>query len=270
VNCPICGETNVQFLFSKGGWGIYRCEYCTSQFVNPIPSDGELVKYYGDYYSAARLKELLDPKYGRLSFPRQWGIIRSLIRKPVAKILDYGCGGGHFLDRVSPNWIRYGIELSDKARVVAEQKGIHTYKMLEDCKHNEWFDVITMFAVIEHLPNPSEIVKELAESLKVGGLFVVMTVDVGSIRAKVSGEKWAMYAPPGHLSFFTAYSLDYLMFSLGFNKVKHLYTDGGTIQMPVKPLNLMLRVGLEVLHRIPALNEFPLFDCYYGYYRKEL
>jgi hypothetical protein len=35
------------------------------------------------------------------------------------------------------------------------------------------------------------------------------------------------------------------------------------------PLNLSLRVGLEIYFRLPVVNRLPLFDTYYGYYRKE-
>jgi SAM-dependent methyltransferase len=261
------------FSIEYGGknWGICICESCSVQSVFPVPSDDELRKLYKSHYTGnpARLKELLNPKYGRLSFPRQWGIIQRLANKKEGKILDFGCGGGHFLDRVSKSWNKFGIDISDEARAIAEQKGITTFNSIENMEHWEgWFDVITMFATIEHLPRPRETVSELSKLLKIGGLFVIMTGDVGSIKAILQGDKWKMYAPPGHLHFFTARSLDSLMEGLGFNKVKSLYTDGGMTRIPFMPLNLLLRIGLEVCFRAPVLKKVPLFDTYYGYYRK--
>jgi SAM-dependent methyltransferase len=236
-----------------------------------MPSDDELREMYAKYYTRdkARLNDLLNAKYGRLSFPRQWGIIKRLSHQREGRILDFGCAGGHFLSRVSKRWTRYGVDISNEARAIAEQKGIRTFKSVADIEHwGNWFDVITMFATIEHLPRPKETVAELSKLLKPGGLFVVMTGDAGSIKAILQGEKWKMYAPPGHLHFFTARSLDCLMKSLGFRKVKHLYTDGGMTRIPFMPLNLLMRACLEVSFRLPVANRVPLFDTYYGYYQK--
>jgi SAM-dependent methyltransferase len=124
-----------------------------------------------------------------------------------------------------------------------------------------------MFATIEHLPNPKEVVKELTRVLKRDGLFVIMTGDVRSVKAKIKGKKWHMYSPPGHLYFFCAQSLDFLMGSLGFRKVKILYTDGGMTQIPFRPLNMALRAGLMFSERMPVLQSLPLFDHNYSYYR---
>ena len=271
ISCPICNNTVLDHLFTIDKWYILRCYKCTSQFVHPMPSDSEIKEYYSRYYSGndTHLKDLLNPKYGRLSFPRQWGIIERLVKKRDGNILDFGCGGGHFLDRVSKNWQRYGVDLSDEARAISLQKNIFTYNTIEPYQHwGEYFDVITMFATIEHLPRPSETVEQLSKLLKVGGIMVVMTGDVDSLWAYYKKHYWAMYAPPGHLHFFTAQSLDYLMESSGFKKIKHIYTDGGMITLPTKPLNYSFRALLETWHRIPKVKELPIFDTYYGYYKK--
>ncbi len=276
VVCSICDSHNAKLALQiqRDGkqWDIYRCGYCLTQFVYPVPSKDELKRVYDKYYGgySIGLEDLLNPNYGRLSFPRQWGVIRGLVKKKEGKILDFGCGGGHFLDRVSGKWDKYGVDISQAAREVARAKGIIALESLEGLRQSEsYFDGIVMFATIEHLSNPKEVVIQLSRLLKVGGLFVVMTGDVGSVKAKLQGKYWHLYTPPGHLYFFTAHSVDWLMSSLGFKKIKHLYTDGGVTRIPFMPLNLVLRVGLEIYHRIPLLNTLPLFDTYYAYYRKE-
>lgn len=276
VVCPICDSRGTRLSLQlerlSKKWNIYGCGDCLTEFVYPIPPDEELEQMYNWFYTEnlLRFRELLNPNYGRLSFPRQWGIIKSLVKKRGGKILDFGCGGGHFLSRVSSDWQKYGVDISGEARVVAKKKGVITFEALDDLREfTNFFDVIVMFATIEHLPNPKEVVRQLSKLLKVGGLFVVMTGDVRSVKAISQGRQWHLYTPPGHLFFFSAHSVDWLMGHLGFRKVKHLYTDGGVTQIPFMPLNMMLRVGIEVYHRIPVLNRLPLFDTYYGYYRKE-
>jgi len=276
MECHICGGNDIGFVLRinryGGDWDIYKCNGCFTQFLHPIPSEDELQSLYDEIYrkEAHRVKRLLNPNYGVLSFPRQWGIIKNIVKKREAKILDYGCSGGHFLSRVSGNWDKYGIELSEPARDIAISKGIKVAPTLEDGKFPDgYFDVVVMFAVIEHLPNPRDVVSQITKVLKVGGLFVIATGDIGSIKAKLQGEHWHLYRPPGHIYYFTKNSLDYLIESYGYRKVKHLYTDGGATQIPFMPFNMILRAGLEIYHRIPVLNKLPLLDAYYGYYRKE-
>ncbi len=276
MTCSICGSPNVSFALRiqlhSEQWVIYKCGSCGTQAVRPIPSEEELNELYDKFYGDGDvgMEWLSNPNYGVLSFPRQWGIIKSLTKKREGKILDYGCGGGHFLSRVSSSWEKTGVEISEVARSVARQKGVEVFESLEGLKNYEnYFDVIVMFATIEHLPNPREVVSQLSRCLRAGGLFAVMTGDVGSLKARLQGEHWNLYPQPGHLYFFTAHSVDYLMKSHGFKKIKHLYTDGGVTQIPFKPLNLAFRAGLEVYHRIPVLNKLPVFDTYYGYYMKK-
>ena len=275
--CPICNHLTPRLAFQKDRlgkqWDIYDCGYCRTEFVYPVPSSEELNNLYAEHYSESSEEHarLMNPNYGRLSFPRQWGIIKKLVGQDKGAILDYGCGGGHFLSRVSDGWLKYGVEISENARVVAQKKGICVVADIDSLVElHDYFDVIVMFATIEHLPNPKEVVKRLSGLLKIGGLFVVMTGDARSVKALVQNRNWHLYTPPGHLHFFSAYTVDYLMESLSYGKIKHLYTDGGVTQIPFKPLNLALRVGIEAYHRIPVVNTLPLFDTYYGYYRKEL
>jgi SAM-dependent methyltransferase len=254
---------------------IYECENCSSRFIYPIPSRKELQIIYDKYYNesnshAGKYTDTLHNRsYGRLTFRRQWQIISRLVHRKGGKILDYGCGGGHFLDNINHRWQKFGIELSDDAREVATEKGIKTFASLEQAAFSsEFFDVVIMFATIEHLPNPRDVVKKLSHILKTGGLFVIMTGDTTSLKARKRAEKWHMYRQPEHTCFFSTRSLDLLMDSLGFKKIKSLYTDGGMTQISFWPLNIALRLSLMIYETIPVLNSLPLFDHYYGYYQK--
>jgi SAM-dependent methyltransferase len=281
MRCPLCNsnrtQTALDVLTELGDIrSIYECGDCYSRFVDPIPSQKELQDIYDRYYIEANncaskyASTLQNRSYGRLTFRRQWQIISGLVHKREGRILDYGCGGGHFLDNVNSRWQRFGIELSEDARKVATQKGIRTFATLEEAAFLDGvFDVVVMFATIEHLPDPIEVVKELSRVLKSDGLFVIMTGDVTSLKARKKAEKWHMYLQPEHIYFFSAHFLDHLMDSLGFKKVKTLCTDGGMTQIPFRPFNIALRISLMLCETIPMLNSLPLFDHYYGYYQKK-
>ncbi len=278
MKCPICTsqkcKTCLKLESPLGGlWDIYECRTCASQFIHPIPSPEELNQFYNQLYrgsSSERTKALINSAADQRYWQRQWAIIKGLISNEMGgKVLDVGCGGGHFLDNAGSGWEKYGIELSEEARRVAEWKGIKAFETLEEATFpEEFFDVVTMFAVIEHLPDPKGVVKELTRILKRDGLFVIMTGDVRSLKAKNKGKKWHMYRPPEHLYFFCARSLDFLMDSFGFRKVKIIYTDGGLTYVPFRPLNMAMRAGLMTLERMPVLQSLPLFDHNYSYYRR--
>ena len=155
---------------------------------------------------------------------------------------------GTLLDNAGAGWETCGIKLSEEARKVAEQKGIKAYKSLDDAAFpNGFFDVVTMFAVIEHLSEPKEVVKVLAEVLKEDGLFVIMTGDAKSLKATYKAEKWHMYRPPEHLYFFCAKSLNFLMDLFEFRKIKTIYTDGGMTRVPFRPLKHSIKVSIDGL-----------------------
>lgn len=281
MRCPLCNSNQIctapDVVTELGDIrSIYECGDCSSRFIDPIPSQKELQDIYDRYYievnnyAGKYTSTLQNRSYGRLTFRRQWQIISRLVHKREGKILDYGCGGGHFLDNVNCRWQRFGIELSEDARKIAAQKGIKTFATLEEAYFPDgFFDVVVMFATIEHLPCPREIVKELSGALKSGGLFVIMTGNVTSLKARQKAEKWHMYLQPEHIYFFSAHFLDSFMDSLGFKKVKTLCTDGGMTQIPFRPLNIALRISLMLYEIIPVLNRLPLFDHYYGYYQKK-
>ena len=276
--CHICNSDSIQVALRLesplgGLWDIYECRKCSAQFIRPIPSPEELNQFYDQLYrggSAERTKALTNPAADKRYWQRQWAIIKGLIGNDNGgKVLDIGCGGGHFLDNGGVGWEKYGIELSEEARRVAKGKGIAAFETLEKAAFpEEFFDVVTMFAVIEHLPDPNAVVEELIRVLKRDGLFVIMTGDAKSLKAKIRGTNWHMYRPPEHLYFFCAKSLDYLMDSFGFRKAKIIYTDWGMTQVPFRPLNMAVRVGLMTLERMPILQSLPLFDHNYSYYRR--
>lgn len=245
MSCHICNSDKVEFALKVKGFDIYRCGDCLTQFVHPMPESSVIC---GE-------DNLSNPYYGWLTFWRQARIIKSILNE--GKILDFGCGGGHFLSHMGSNWKKYGIDRSEEACEVAREKGIRVLPTLDVAYKKDWFDVITMFAVIEHLPNPKEVVGQLVKMLKPNGLFAVMTGDVESPKAKAKGNKWHMYCPPLHLYFFSAKAVDLLMSSFGLVKVKSLYTDGGMMKIPF----------VDVAY--PILKGLPLFDHYYSYWRKQ-
>ncbi len=133
------------------------------------------------------------------------------------KILDYGCGVGDFLEHLQKNgYDVLGMEPNDSARRIAQSKvGIEKVTSTELEQNTEKYDVITLWHVLEHIPNLKEIITELKKHLTKSGILVVAVPNHQSYDAKYYGEHWAAYDVPRHLWHFTETSMRKLFSNFG-------------------------------------------------------
>lgn len=135
------------------------------------------------------------------------------------KILDIGCGSGQWLTVLNDKWDKYGIEVSPKAAGIARQSteaNIFCGPFEDYDVEAETFDVITAFALIEHLKDPRKLLQWAFTHLKPSGIVILMTGDRESKVAKQMGYEWPLYFPPVHLHFFSCRSLEHLVTEAGF------------------------------------------------------
>lgn len=121
------------------------------------------------------------------------------------RLLDLGCGKGDFLSLArEAGWEVYGVEISDSCRREAERRaGVQVYSSphgLSDKR--EFFDVITMWEVIEHLPRPDTVLNEVLPLLRTGGLLAMTTPNTRNMTTLRSPARWTEYKPPEHLLYF--------------------------------------------------------------------
>src|SRR5204862_4988484 len=81
-------------------------------------------------------------------------------------------------------------------------------------------DVIALFDVAEHLPEPRETLALCARHLNPGGIVVITTGDFGSLVARLAGVRWRLMTPPQHLWFFTQESVRLMSASLGLSMIR--------------------------------------------------
>lgn len=128
----------------------------------------------------------------------------------IKKLLDFGAGTGDFLATAKERGFEvYGVEPNQKARDRAKQKGIELSESLTDL-NNRKFGVITLWHVLEHLPNLEGQLKELKELLEEDGLLVVAVPNYKSFDAKHYKSDWAAYDVPRHLWHFSRTSISKL------------------------------------------------------------
>lgn len=194
----------------------------------PQPTPEELPRYYQseDYISHTDSKrnffERIYHFVKEISLRQKLKLIES-IHPEKRNLLDVGCGTGDFL-RIAQqhNWTVSGIEPNERARDIANAK---TDNRVNDVIHgpkfrNPSFDVITLWHVLEHLPDLHEQLKLYKELLTANGTLIVAVPNYKSYDAQKYKGFWAGYDVPRHLWHFSQKSISQLAHSHQMQLVK--------------------------------------------------
>lgn len=176
--------------------------------TQPQPQIKDLGKYYEseDYISHTDGKRSLFEKLYHLikniAIKNKLNLINAL-QGQKGNLLDIGAGTGDFLKAaINDGWKTTGIEPSEKAKSIAMQKGVSFAADLTSLEDHS-FDVITMWHVLEHVPDLEVQIKELKRLLKPTGTILVAVPNFNSYDAKHYGKFWAAYDVPRHLWHFS-------------------------------------------------------------------
>jgi len=200
--------------------------------TDPQPSLEKLPSYYEseDYISHTDSKRTLFEKLYHLVKNNALKNKVALINKESTTkglLLDIGAGTGDFLNQAQKSgWNCIGIEPNLKARNIAITKGVNFTNSLEELADNS-FDVITMWHVLEHVPDLEFQIKTLKRLIKSGGTIIIAVPNYKSFDAKHYRSFWAAYDVPRHLWHFSKTSIQKLMKQehLKLKKVKPMWFD---------------------------------------------
>lgn len=199
--------------------------------TTPTPTLDKLPAYYEseDYISHT--------DGTRTFFEKLYQIVkRNAIRKKVAllskfnqkgKVLDIGAGTGDFLVAAkNEGWNITGIEPSDKAKEIAISKGVTFSYSLENLEDHT-FDVITMWHVLEHVPDLDFQMQQLKRLLKPNGTIIIAVPNFKSYDANHYKSFWAAYDVPRHLWHFSKTAIEKLFANQNMKliKVKPMWFD---------------------------------------------
>ena len=196
------------YAVSKETFGLYRDEKLDMLITFPKPKLSELHQYYEseNYISHTDARKSL---FERLyQFVKKFALQRKLkiinkLHPAKGKLLDIGAGTGDFLSvSKTDGWEITGIEPSQKARSIAEGKGIlfvAESQLLESAS----FDVITMWHVLEHVPDLEHQIMELKRLIKPNGTIIVAVPNFRSFDARYYRQFWAGFDVPRHLWHFS-------------------------------------------------------------------
>ncbi len=193
-----------------------------------LDSDLQLLKTYpqptlenlGSYYESDDYISHTDAK--RSVFERIYHMVKSYsLKKKVnlinsfhnqkGSLLDIGAGTGDFLVAAkAAGWEITGIEPNENAKKLAISKGV-TFENNIESIDNQLFDVITMWHVLEHVPDVTHQITELKRLLKPNGTIIIAVPNYKSFDAQYYGKFWAAYDVPRHLWHFSKTSIQKLV-----------------------------------------------------------
>lgn len=210
MKCGVCGSKNLREVFPLNpSQLIYDCQACgIRQLLPQKVRVGDYTDSYYDYYgknlqSEAALERIKLKTY-------------ALLLKELAhyvqpgRLLDIGCGFGHALQAAKAlGWHVVGTEVSsDAAQLARKYTGARVH--LGDASALDFkdtsFDATTFFDVIEHMPDPKQLLTRVSKYLQKGGVMLIVTPDVGSFSATVMGRRWN-HCHPDHLFYFSRTSI---------------------------------------------------------------
>lgn len=225
---------------SVSGQDFQLIENTTYGFLetHPQPKVEQLPEYYNteDYISHTDSKRNLFEKVYHtvraFSLKSKVKLIESFFQaeKPhessnEKKLLDIGCGTGDFLQMAQKHhWEVFGIEPNEQARTIANSKTnqrVFNTEKLESFKTHS-FDVITLWHVLEHLPNLEKQVSILKSLLKPHGTLIIAVPNYKSYDASYYKNFWAAFDVPRHLWHFCKTSISELFSSQNMTVVKVL------------------------------------------------
>lgn len=275
-SCPLCGETSKRTFLttnvrSSSGepFKVVACVACSLRYTDPLPTDEEINSLYeAEYYEYAYDRRSFEPRRGdgrkaaaknrgRFSVPYLTNLFktalfaerqRALLGRRPGRVLDVGCGNGEFLLSLEQRgWEVHGVEFSAEAAALARAKGlaVHRGELTSAAFPPSFFDVVTLWHVAEHLPDPLSELTEIRRVLRDDGLLVLEVPNSDCLSRRLCGAQWRQWDVPRHLQHFTPTTLERALTQAGFALIhrRNLHF----IDFNLVFYNLMHRLGISRL-----------------------
>ena len=198
---------------------IVKCCKCGLIYMNPRPDPARIHENYTSMADDFYMQEEAGRRQSADSILKYLKKINK-----TGRILDVGCATGFLLDQARQRgWEVYGVELSawavDYAKNKLQLPNI-TQGSLKDANYPaNFFDVVVLKDVIEHLTDPKETLEQIRRILKPAGIICCNTPDIDSLASKILGAKW-WGIKQSHLFYFNKNNLSALFKATGFVPLK--------------------------------------------------
>ena len=211
IPCPICASETFALLFTKDHEPFVKCNDCGLVLINPRPVLQQLFVKYDHVYS----KHYALKANKKLRRCRRWV---NRVKKFVSagRWLDVGCSIGLVVMAANEAGFEgHGIDVEEWGVAYARNRvglaNIHQ-GVLEDQKYPDgFFSVISLYDVIEHVPDLNLFVRELKRILAPDGIIDIITPDIDHWRVPRDLASWGEIKPSEHLYYFSKFTLARLL-----------------------------------------------------------
>ncbi len=229
LRCNLCGVSSAEHIITKNGSDLVSCTECGLIFVANPPTDNDRATLYS--FDSGYHQSLLDDEQCIDQHQREAVANMAVLQAYASsgRLLDIGCSTGLFLEAArAAGWLAHGLEYSaDSARVALETRGLDVKcgELRPDSYPAAAYDVVTMWDVIEHLPDPCGTVAILSKVVAPEGLLIVKTPNADGLYPKIGRRLakalgfWGHPEPPGHLYQFSETTLSRMVREAGFEVV---------------------------------------------------
>jgi len=229
--CPVCeSDTSCRYKTLAGefvgvrefvdlnypGPSVVKCNVCDLVYLNPIMTDEEYIRFYNNdeqrKYATSITKETEEQYRLKVSKDdrRRADIVRTIV-PPNGKVLDVGTGNSNFISLVNG---AVGIDINEGRVKGAQKRGLD----VRFCDIFDWeskVDCITLFHVLEHIPEPASFLYRVSKILDDSGHLIIEVPNVDDFLLKLDVYK-NFYFQNAHVSYFTPKTLKRLLKQEGF------------------------------------------------------
>lgn len=212
--CAVCDSDALQQRL-VGRTKVLVCGQC-SAVVTPL-ADNAAVEYYETDYSLTTTTRASTELHRYFRYPEYQQLVGHISSrvKPPAALLDVGCDHGFFLDDARRYGYRVtGVEPSGRGRRYAQSIGLQVHESINTLSDS--FDVVTMWHVLEHIPDPRGFLSQLSRHMNAESVLFVRVPDFGHYVSKLFRDKWIWFQPQHHAVHYTKQTLRLVLERSGF------------------------------------------------------
>jgi 2-polyprenyl-3-methyl-5-hydroxy-6-metoxy-1,4-benzoquinol methylase len=269
---PLYEDLDDRIFSAPGKWTLVSCEdaACGTLWLDPAPHPADLGAAYEGYFThgiegTPRLSSLkrayIQVTHAPYLGATVWDRIRAFlfalrfrrkleaddqvchldIHSPGMKVLDLGCGDGRTLWSLRQfGCDAIGVDFDGEAVATARARGldVRTGSLEDQDFADATFDAVVLSHVIEHVPDPEGVLREIHRILKPGGQIRMLTPNAAAWGHGHFGRDWMALDPPRHLNIFTPRGLARLMEKAGFARAHAGTTVSGADRIAIMSMNI--------------------------------
>ena len=222
VSCDLCGIDCSRLLFVENGFNTVKCNNCGLIYLNPRPTEAELVAgYEKEYFADRRANEGLQLRKAEKQFELMSRHMNKVSKDGPLRVLELGSGIGAFLKIATERHLDVtGADVSEYACSYSQEKfDVHVLQGIieELALASSSFDIVAFFDVSSHVRSPRKFFAAISRVLKPHGIVFARVGDKGGVWQWYRRGRWSA---PEHLYHFTRPVLLKYLSDAGLTKVK--------------------------------------------------